>query len=116
MARPRAYNHGIRCPECGSRPDAPERRSQGRQLYRCGDCGRYYTHGGAYTRPGAADREPAVDIHGAGVSQSAIARLVGATPPAVGRWVKKGALPRAPDCAAESNSAGKAQRAGSRRR
>ena len=88
--------------------------SQGRQVYRCGDCGRYYTHGAAYTRPSAADREPARAMLGAGVSQSAVARLVGVTPPAVHRWVKKGARRRSPDCAAGSSNAGKARRVGSR--
>ena len=84
--------------------------SPGRQVYRCGNCGRYCTHGAAYTRPSAADREQAVAMHGAGVSQSAVARPVGVTPPAVHRWVKKGALPRSPGCAAGDSSVGKARR------
>ena len=90
--------------------------SKGRQVYRCGDCGRYYTHGVDYTRPSAADREPARALLGAGVSSSTIARLVGVTPPAAGRWVKKGALPRSPGAAAGSRSVGKALRAGCRPR
>ena len=47
MARPRAYNHDIRCPECGSNWMPKNGTSKGRQVYRCGDCGRYYTHGAA---------------------------------------------------------------------
>lgn len=59
--------------------------SQGRQVYRCGDCGRYYTHGAAGARPSAADREPTRTLHGAGISRSAIARIVGVTSPTVRR-------------------------------
>ena len=84
--------------------------SKGRQVYRCGDCGRYYTHGAAYTRPSAADREQALALLGEGVSQSAAARIVGVTPPAVSRWVKKGGcrtLPAAlPGAAAHADPAG----------
>ena len=96
MARPRAYNHDIRCPECGSNRMPKNGSSRGRQVYRCGDCGRHYTHGGAYTRPSAADREQARAMHQAGVSQSAIARYFGVTPPAVHRWVKKAGAPHSP--------------------
>ena len=88
MARPRAHNLDICCPECGSNRMPQNGASPGRQVCRCGDCGRYCTHGAVYTRPSAADRELDVAIHGAGVSQSAVARIVGVTPPAVRRWVK----------------------------
>ena len=98
MSRPPAYNHDIRCPEYGY----------------------WMPHNGNFPRPPGlslrrlrslhprrclhpADREQAVAMHGEGVSQSAVARLVGVTPPAVGRWVKRGrcrALPAAPPGAA----------------
>ena len=109
-------------------PDPRNGASKDRQVYRCGNCQRYYTHGAAYTRPSAADREPAVAMHGEGVSQSAITRIVGVTPPAVRRWVKRcmppticagGASGGAPvgqkGGAAGDSSVGKAQRAGDRR-
>ena len=47
--------------------------SKGRQVYRCGNCGRYYTHGAAYTRPSAAGREQALALLGEGISRNAIA-------------------------------------------
>ena len=84
----RACSHYIRCPACGSNQMPKHGASQGRPVYRCGDCGRYYTYAAAYTRPSAADRERARALLGEGVSQSAIARIVGVTPPAVHRWVK----------------------------
>ena len=56
MARPRAYSHAVRCPECGSNRMPRNGAAQGCQVYRYGDCQRYYTHGAAYTRPSAADR------------------------------------------------------------
>ena len=37
MARPCAYNHDIRCPECGSNWMPKNGTSKGRQVYRCGD-------------------------------------------------------------------------------
>ncbi len=48
--------------------DAQNGADQGRQAYRCGICGRYYTHGAADTRPGSADREQALALLGQGVS------------------------------------------------
>ena len=76
MARPRAHNLDICCPECGSNRMPQNGVSPGRQVCRCGDCGRYYTHGAAYTHPafsrlrrrgrlrreGAAGRQPAAVI------------------------------------------------------
>ena len=76
-----------------------------RQVYRCGNCGRYYTHGAAYTRPGAADGEQALALLGEGISQSAVTRIVGVTLPAVIRWVKKMGLPHSPFCGAGDGSA-----------
>ena len=104
MARPRAYSRDIRCPACGSNQMPKNGTSKGRQVYRCGDCGRHYTHGAAYTRPSAADREQALSLLGAGVSQSAVARRFGVTPPAVHRWVKKWGLPHSPGGAAGEGS------------
>ena len=112
MARPRAYSYDIRCPECGSNRMPKNGTSKNRQVYRCGDCGRHYTHGAAYTRPSAADREQARAMHRAGVSQSAIARNFGVTPPAVYRWLKKDDAPHSP--AAGDDSDGKALPADSR--
>ena len=93
MARPRAYKHGIRCPECGSNWMPRKGTSQGRQVYRCGDCDRYYIHGlltpapapPTGNRPGPCMKEAFL--------WSAIARIVGVTPPAVRREVKKGCIP-----------------------
>ena len=38
MARPRAYNHDVRCPHCGSNWTPKDGHSKGKQTYRCGDC------------------------------------------------------------------------------
>ena len=105
MARPRVYSHHIRCPACGSNWMPKHGTSKGRQVYRCGDCGRYYTPAAAYTRPSAADKEQGLALHGEGVPLSAIARTFGVTPQAVSRWVKKGGRRRCPDCAAGASSA-----------
>ena len=59
--------------------------SKGRQVYRCGDCGRYYIPDAAYTRLSAADKERGLTRHAEGVGLSAIARTFGVTPPAVSR-------------------------------
>ena len=88
-ARWRADSHDIRCPGCGSDRMPRNGTAKGRQIYRCGDCGRYYTHGDAYTRPGppAGNRRwrTAREV----VYQSAVARSIGVTPPTVSQWGKK---------------------------
>ena len=90
MACLRACSIDIRCPECGSNRMPKNGAAKGRQVYRYGDCGRYYAHGAAYTRPSAADREQALALLGEGISQSAVAHIVGVTPTAVCRWGQKG--------------------------
>ena len=85
------YSHYIRCPSCGSNWMPQNGTSKGRQVYRCGDCGRYYIPNAAYTRPSAADKESGLSLHGERISLSAIARTFGVTPPAVRRCVKRGA-------------------------
>ena len=90
MARPRAYNHDIRCPECGSNRMPKNGASPGRQVYRCGDYGRHYTHGAAYTRPSSTDREPDRALLGTGSPQAPWRAWWVVTPPAVHRWVKRG--------------------------
>ena len=41
MAGPRVYRYDVRCPECGSNRMPKDGASKGRQVYHCGDCGRY---------------------------------------------------------------------------
>ena len=91
MARPRVYSHDVRCPAGGSNWMPKHGTAQGRQVYRCGDCQRYHIPDAAYTRPSAADQERGLALYQEGSSLSAIARRFGVTPPAVSRWVKKGA-------------------------
>ena len=105
MARPRVYSYHIRCPACGSNWMPKHGTSKGRQVYRCGDCGRCYIPDAAYTQPSAADKERGLALHGDGVSLSAIARTFGVTPPAVSRWVKKEDAPRSRECAGGDPSA-----------
>ena len=88
MARARIYSDDIRCPACGSNWMPRNGTSKGRQVYRCGDCGRYYIPAAAYTRPSAADKEIARALYQEGTSLTAIARRFGVTPPAVSRWVQ----------------------------
>ena len=74
MARPRIYSHHIRCPYCGSNRMPRNGTAQGRQVDRCGDCGRGHLPEAAYTRPSAADKERGLALYQEGVSLSAIAR------------------------------------------
>ena len=73
MACPRVYSHNIRCPSCGSNWMPKAGTSQGRQVHRCGDCGRYYIPDAAYTRPSAADKECGPALYEDGISLSAVA-------------------------------------------
>ena len=90
--------------------------TNGRQVYRCGDCGRYHTPDAAYTRPSAADKERGLALYQEGVSLSAIARRFGVTPVAVSRWVKKGGAPHCPGCVGGASSAPPTPPGGSRPR
>ena len=105
MARPRVYRHDVRCPECGSNWMPKDGKSQGRQVYHCGDCGRRTIPDAAYQRPSAADKERALAMYQEGSSLSAVARIFGVSVPAVSRWVKKGGAPHCPGCAGAAQSA-----------
>ena len=99
MARNRVYRHDVRCPGCGSIPlrqaQGKRRRMRkdghvaGRQAYRCGDCGRRSTPGGAYCRPGPGVKERALAMYAEGSSLRAIGRALGYSAPAVLGWVKR---------------------------
>ena len=71
--------------------------------------------GGAGTRPSAADREQAVAMHWEGVSQSAVARIVCVTLPAVCRG-QQGGCRTLSAAAPADGGAGKALPVGNRRR
>ena len=90
MAHPRVYRHNVRCPECGSNWMPKAGTDQGRQVYRCGDCRRYYTPDAAYHRPSAADRERALAMYQEGSSLRAVGRVFGVSTQAVSRS-KRGA-------------------------
>ena len=104
MAHPRVYRHNVRCPECGSNWMPKAGTDQGRQVYRCGDCQRYYTPDAAYHRPSAADRERALAMYQEGSSLRAVGRVFGVSAQAVSRWVKKGGLPPGAGCAGKAVS------------
>ena len=106
MAHPRVYRHKVRGPECGSNWMPKAGTDQGRQVYRCGDCRRYYTPDAAYHRPGTADRERALAMYQEGSSLRAVGRVFGVSAQAVSRWVKKGgqACRPGPDAPAEPSA------------
>ena len=93
MARSRVYRHDIRCPHCGSNWIPRHGLDQGRQVYRCGDCGRRHIPDGAYRRPSPDLKAQALEMYGEGSSRSAIGRLLGYSATAVQQWVKKGGSP-----------------------
>ena len=94
MARNRVYRHDVRCPGCGSNWMRKYGHAAGRQAYRCGDCGRRSTPGGAYCRPGPEVKERALAMYAEGSSLRAIGRVLGYSAPAVLGWVKKGGVRR----------------------
>ena len=85
MARPRVCRHDVRCPECGSSRMPKDGASKGRQVDHCGDCGRRTIPDAAYQRPDAANKERALAMYQEGSSQSAIARILGVSLPAVSK-------------------------------
>ena len=91
MPHPRAYRQDIRCPECGSNWMPKAGTDKGRQVYRCGECQRYYTSEAAYHRPSSAVRERALAMYREGNSLRAVGRALGVSGQAVSKWVKKDA-------------------------
>ncbi len=91
MARSRVCRHDVRCPHCGSNRMRKDGFADGRQAYRCGDCGRRQAPGGAYRRPGEAVKERALRTYAEGSSLRAIGQVLGYSAPAVLGQVKRGA-------------------------
>lgn len=89
MARPRVYRQDVRCPECGSGWMPKAGTAKGRQVYRCGECQRYYTPDAAYHRPSVADRERALAMYREGNSLRAVGQAFGVSATAVSQWVRK---------------------------
>ncbi len=89
MARPRAYNHYIRCLHCGSNWTPKDGHSRGRQTYRCGDClYRFTPDGNRHYYPERTIRQ-ALSMYSEGGSVSAVARAMDINFAAVFTWVKK---------------------------
>ena len=71
MARPRAYNHDVRCPHCGSTWAPKDGHSKGKQTYRCGDClYRFTPDGNRHYYPAMTIRQ-ALSMYSEGGSVSA---------------------------------------------
>lgn len=89
MARPRSYQHDIRCPHCGSNWMPKDGRSRGRQTYRCGECKyRHTPDGNRHYYPEKTVRQ-ALDCYKEGMSVSAVARAMNINYVTVYTWVKK---------------------------
>ena len=82
MARSRVYRPDISCPDCGSN-GCPRTAPPQVSRFIAAETADAITITAPPTRPSAADWEPAQTVHGEGVPPSAIARIVGVTPPAV---------------------------------
>ena len=92
MARPRTYNHDIRCPHCGSNWTPKDGHSRGKQTYRCGDCRyRFTPDGNRHYYPEATIRQ-ALNMYCEGGSVSAVARAMDINFATVFTWVKKSEL------------------------
>lgn len=79
----RAYSQDIRCPECGSNQMPKTALPRAARFIAVAIANAITPKGAAYARPGAADGEQALALLGEGISQSAVARIIGVTPPAV---------------------------------
>ena len=100
MARRRVHRDDINCPICGSGRMRKDGFANGRQAYRCGDCGRRCIPGGAYNRPGPAVKARAVAMYAEGSSPTEIGRVLGYSAPAVPGRVKKAGRAAYPEPAA----------------
>ena len=89
MPRPRAYNHDIRCPHCGSNWTPKDGHSRGKQTYRCKDCNyRFTPDGNRHYYPEKTIRQ-ALAMYAEGGSISAVARAMDIHFVTVYTWVKK---------------------------
>ena len=105
MSRHRVYRDNVRCPECGSNWMPKAGTAKGRQVYRCGECQRYYTPDAAYHRPSSADRERALAMYRQGSSLRAVGQAFGVSATAVSQWAKREAAPPEAESAGQAASA-----------
>ncbi len=89
MARPRAYNHDVRCPRCDSNWTPKDGRSRGKQTYRCGECRYRFTPDGVRHHYPESTIRQALAMYAEGASMSAIARAMDIKLATVFSWVKK---------------------------
>ena len=77
----------MHCHHCGSESYRKNGSFEGIQRYVCKDCGRSFTDRGE--RFSKAVKAQALDMHLNNVGIRKIARFVGASPPAVLKWIRK---------------------------
>ena len=92
MARPRAYNHDIRCPHCVSNWTPKDVHLRGKQTYRCGDCRYRFTPEGNRHYYTERTIRQALNMYCEGGSISAVARAMDINFATVFTWVKKSEL------------------------
>lgn len=89
MARPRLYQHDLRCPHCGSNWTPKDGHSRGKQTYRCGDCHYRFTPDGNRHYYSEAVKRQALDMYAEGTGITAIGRVLGVQTATVFSWIKK---------------------------
>ena len=104
MAQSRSYRHDTRCIHCGSNWIVKNGKDRGKQTYLCRDCKTRHTPSGKRRWYSKEFREKAVKMYENGTSGRAVARILGVSPNAVYKWIKKSRT-----CAASKGRADKEQ-------
>lgn len=88
MTNRREMLNGMICPHCGSDWMPKAARNCGRQVYRCGECGKRSVPDVGYRRATPEGVAQARAMRKGGMRVRAIAGLLGVSPAAVSRWTR----------------------------
>ena len=77
----------MHCPDCGGTDLMKRGRKAGHQRYRCRSCGRYSTD--SQPRFSAQTKAMAIEMYMNSMGIRAIGRVLGASPAAVLKWIRK---------------------------
>ena len=87
--RPREYRHDVRCPDCGSNWCKKNGHQNGKQRFRCNECGRVFTLGAIRKKHPEEKKLLALKMLAEGMSISAVARTLGIPEGTVSCWLHR---------------------------
>ena len=87
--RPRKYRHDIRCPDCGSNWCKKNGHQNGKQRFRCNECGRVFTPEAVRKKHPPEKKLLALKMLAEGMGISAVARALGIPGGTISCWLHR---------------------------